>query len=65
MAKSINTMLEDGTLNPIIDQEMPLSSLPDAHQLVIEKSASRGKIVINLDLPDKDPKQQGPKNSEE
>uniref|UniRef100_A0A914Z475 Enoyl reductase (ER) domain-containing protein n=1 Tax=Panagrolaimus superbus TaxID=310955 RepID=A0A914Z475_9BILA len=54
MANSINSMLENGTLNPIIDTELPLSNLPDAHIMVVEKSASKGKIVINMDLPDKE-----------
>ena len=52
MAKSINSMLEDGTLSPCIDQELPLSDLAEAHTLVIEKKASKGKIVINLELSD-------------
>jgi NADPH2:quinone reductase len=52
MSNSINSMLEDGRLNPIIDQELPLSEISEAHNLVIEKKASKGKIVINLDLPD-------------
>uniref|UniRef100_A0AC35FJ05 Enoyl reductase (ER) domain-containing protein n=1 Tax=Panagrolaimus sp. PS1159 TaxID=55785 RepID=A0AC35FJ05_9BILA len=54
MANSINSMLENGTLIPIIDIELPLSNLPDAHNMVIEKSASKGKIVINLELFDKE-----------
>lgn len=37
--------LENGTLDPVIGQELPLSQAPQAHRLVIEASAY-GKIVL-------------------
>jgi NADPH2:quinone reductase len=37
--------LENGTLRPIVGQEMPLSDAPRAHQAVMEPG-SYGKIVL-------------------
>lgn len=52
MGSSINVMLQNKQIKPIIDLELPLEKLDEAHIQVIEKRASKGKIVINLELQD-------------
>ena len=42
---AIGAGLENGTLQPIIGQEMPLADAPRAHRKIIEATAF-GKIVL-------------------
>jgi len=49
MAAALETGAEAGWLRPIISQEFPLSSAPDAHRSVIEhKQGSCGKIILTV-----------------
>ena len=45
MHAAIRAGLENGTLNPIIDHEMPLAEAAKAHVEVLEGN-SRGKIIL-------------------
>jgi len=38
--------LRNGTLRPIIDQELPLGQAPRAHEAVMESNGHHGKIVL-------------------
>ncbi|KAE9548570.1 hypothetical protein FO519_008221 [Halicephalobus sp. NKZ332] len=51
MGTEIVDLLRSKKLKPVIDLELPLNQLDEAHKQVIEKSSSKGKIVINLDIP--------------
>uniref|UniRef100_A0A7E4W1F8 Enoyl reductase (ER) domain-containing protein n=1 Tax=Panagrellus redivivus TaxID=6233 RepID=A0A7E4W1F8_PANRE len=52
MAASINSMLTENQIKPVIHHEYALSELAEAHRQVMEKTSSKGKIVVNLDLAD-------------
>ena len=52
MGSAINVMLQNKQLKPVIDLELPLEKLDEAHTEVIEKRSSKGKIVINLETQD-------------
>lgn len=50
MGKKLNELLAQGKIKPIVEKELPLEKLAEAHELIRDSSkGAYGKIVIKID----------------